>query len=95
MNGFIVTLPSSAGVPCFFVTPELVGQKYHPHYPWGRATFMATVFPTAADAQSALDRMVGIHRYIAPELSGGLGGRLTLAQIVPAASEPGLKLAQL
>ncbi len=95
MNGFIVTLPSSTGIPCFFVAPEKIGQSYHPHYPWGRATFMATVFPTAADAQAALDRMVGIHRYIAPELSGGLGGRLYQAQVVSASSEPGLKLEQL
>lgn len=86
---------SSAGVPCFFVTPELVGQKYHPHYPWGRATFMATVFPTQTEAEEALKRMRDIHNFIAPELNGGLTKRLWRGQVVPAASEPGLKLAQL
>ena len=80
MNGFIVTLPSSTGTPCFLVTPGRVGQPVTGHYPWARATFVATVFATQDDAQAALDRMKGIHHYIAPEVNGGLTMRLGLAR---------------
>lgn len=92
MNGFIVTLPSSVGIPCFFVTPERIGQRYHHHYPWGRATFVATVFPTREDAQAALDRMTGIHRYIAPELNGGLTRRLYEARVIGVDQVAGIEL---
>lgn len=70
-NGFIVTLPSSLGTPCFLVTPERVGQRADRRYPWSRATFVATVFATQAEAQAALDGLILIHTYIAPEVNGG------------------------
>ena len=91
MNGFIVTLPSSAGVPCFLVTPGRVGQPVTGHYPWARATFVATVFATQDDAQAALDRMKGIHHYIAPEVNGGLTKRLDKAGVVPASQVTGIE----
>jgi small subunit ribosomal protein S14 len=75
MNGFVVTFPSSLGDPCFLVTPGRVGHVTSAHYPWSRATFVATVFPTQDGAQAALDRMKGIHHYIAPEVNGGLSRR--------------------
>ena len=90
-NGFLVTFPSSTGEPCFLVTPGRVGQSSHYHYPWARATFVGTLFSTQAEAQSALDRMKGIHHYIAPECNGGLSKRLALAQVVPASQVVGIE----
>jgi len=92
MNGFIITLPSSTGVPCFLVTPARVGQPVTGHYPWARATFVATVFTTQDEAQAALDRMKAIHHYIAPEVNGGLTKRLGLAQVVRADQVTGIEL---
>ena len=91
MNGFVVALPSSAGIPCFLVTPGRVGQPVHTWYPWARATFVAAVFPTQHEAQAALDRMLQIHHYIAPELNGGLTKRLVQAQVVPVAEVAGIE----
>jgi len=91
MSGFIVTFPSSLGDPCFLVAPERVGHTTSAHYPWSRATFVATVFPTQPAAQAALDRMKGIHHYIAPEVNGGLSRRLALAQVLPAGQVTGIE----
>jgi hypothetical protein len=91
MNGFVVTFPSSLGDPCFLVTPGRVGHVTSAHYPWSRATFVATVFPTQDGAQAALDRMKGIHHYIAPEVNGGLSRRLALAQVLPAGQVTGIE----
>jgi hypothetical protein len=91
MNGFVVTLPSSAGTPCFLVTPGRVGQPVHTWYPWARATFVAAVFPTQHEAQAALKWMKEIHSYIAPELNGGLTARLWQAQVVPVAEVAGIE----
>lgn len=91
-NGFLVTFPSSRGEPCFLVTPARVGQRDHTWYPWARATGVATVFATQAEAQAALDRMKGIHNYIAPELNGGLTRRLYQAEVIPADGVAGLEL---
>lgn len=90
-NGFLVTFPSSTGEPAFLVTPARVGQSSHPHYPWSRATFVGTVFATQDAAQAALDRMKGIHHYIAPEVNGGLTKRLFQAQVVPASQVTGIE----
>jgi hypothetical protein len=92
MNGFVVTFPSSLGDPCFLVTPGRVGHVTSAHYPWSRATFVATVFPTQDGAQAALDRMKSIHYYIAPEVNGGLTKRLGQAQVVPAGQVTGIEL---
>jgi hypothetical protein len=92
MNGFIVTFPSSRGEPAFLVTPARVNQPVTSHYPWARATFVATVFATQDVAQAALDEMKGIHHYIAPEINGALSKRLDLAQIVPAEQVTGIEL---
>lgn len=92
MNGFIVTLPSSAGIPCFLVTPARVNQVVTGQYPWARATFVATVFPTQEVAQAALDKMKGIHHYIAPEVNGGLSKRLDKAQVIGANQVTGIEL---
>jgi hypothetical protein len=91
MSGFIVTFPSSLGDPCFLVAPERVGHTTSAQYPWSRATFVATVFPTQPAAQAALDRMKGIHHYIAPEVNGGLSRRLALAQVLPAGQVTGIE----
>ena len=91
-NGFLVTFPSSTGTPCFLVTPGRVGQPSHPHYPWARATFVGTLFATQDEAQAALDRMKGIHHYIAPEVNGGLAKRLGQAQVVPSGQVTGIEL---
>lgn len=90
-NGFLVTFPSSSGTPCFLVTPARVGQSVTAHYPWARATFVGTLFATQDEAQSALDRMKGIHHYIAPEVNGGLTKRLHQAQVVPASQVTGIE----
>jgi hypothetical protein len=92
MNGFVVTFPSSRGEPAFLVTPGRVEQPVTDHYPWARATFVATVFATQDVARAALDQMKGIHHYIAPECNGGLAKRLALAQIVPAEQVTGIEL---
>jgi hypothetical protein len=92
MNGFVVTFPSSLGDPCFLVTPGRVNQPVTGHYPWARATFVATVYATQDVARAALDQMKGIHHYIAPECNGGLAKRLALAQIVPAEQVTGIEL---
>ncbi len=91
MNGFIVTFPSSRGEPCFLVTPGRVNQPVTGHYPWARATFVATVFTTQDEAQAALDRMKGIHHYIAPEVNGGLTKRLHQARVIPASEATGIE----
>ena len=91
MNGFVVTFPSSRGEPAFLVTPGRVDQPVTRHYPWARATFVATVFVTQDVAQAALDQMKGIHHYIAPEINGGLAKRLALAQIVPSVGVVGIE----
>ena len=90
-NGFLVTFPSSRGEPCFLVTPGRVGQPVTSHYPWARATFVGTLFATQDEAQSALDRMLRIHHYIAPELNGGLTKRLVEAKIVEAGQVTGIE----
>ena len=90
-NGFLVTFPSSAGTPCFLVTPGRVGQPAHHWYPWARATWVGTAFATQAEAESALKRMKDIHGYIAPELNGGLFKRLALAQVVPSVGVVGIE----
>ena len=90
-NGFLVTFPSSTGEPCFLVSPRRVGQPVTSHYPWARATFVGTLFATQDEAQSALDRMKGIHHYIAPECNGGLSKRLALAQVVEAGQVTGIE----
>jgi hypothetical protein len=90
-NGFLVTFPSSRGEPCFLVTPGRVGQPVHTWYPWARATFVATLFATQEDAQAALDRMLQIHHYIAPELNGGLTKRLLKAEVVGADQVTGIE----
>jgi hypothetical protein len=90
-NGFLVTLPSSAGTPCFLVTPARVGQPRHVHYPWARATFVGTLFPTREAAQAVLEEMKGIHYYIAPEVNGGLTKRLDKAQVVSADQVTGIE----
>lgn len=90
-NGFLVTFPSSAGTPCFLVTPGRVGQPAHPHYPWARATFVGTLFATQDEAQVALDRMKAIHAYMAPEVNGGLTKRLHRAGVVPASQVTGIE----
>ena len=92
MNGFVVTLPSSHGVPCFLVTPSRVGQLEHHWYPWARATFVARVFETEAQAQAAIKLMKGIHSYIAPEINGGLYNRILEAQVVPVSALDGIEL---
>jgi hypothetical protein len=92
MNGFIITLPSSRGEACFFVTPERVGQSSSPQYPWSRATYVATVFGTRSAAQEALDLMRRIHAYMAPELNGGLTKRLHQAQVLPVEGANGIEL---
>ena len=92
MNGFIITLPSSRGEPCFFVHPSRFGDPVTRHYPWGRSTFVATVFPTQEVAQAALDEMKGIHQFIAPEVNGGLSKRLDKAQVVGANQVTGIEL---
>jgi len=92
MNGFVVTLPSSAGFPIFLVTPARVGHPVTTHYPWARADFVATVFATREAAQAALDRMKSIHQWIAPEVNGGLTKRLDQAQVVPADEVGGIAL---
>jgi hypothetical protein len=84
MNGFIVTLPSSRGDSIYLVAPARVGHPVTTHYPWARTDFVATVFATREAAQAALDKMKGIHHYIAPEVNGGLSKRLDQAQVVPA-----------
>jgi hypothetical protein len=91
MSGFVVTFPSSRGEPAFLVTPGRVDQPVTGHYPWARATFVATVFATQDVAQAALDEMKGIHYYIAPECNGGLAKRLALAQIVPSDQVTGIE----
>jgi hypothetical protein len=68
-----------------------VGHVTSAHYPWSRATFVATVFTTQDGAQAALDRMKGIHHYIAPEVNGGLSRRLALAQVLPAGQVTGIE----
>jgi hypothetical protein len=92
MVGFIVTFPSSLGDPCFLVHPGRIGQPVTSRYPWGRATFVATVFATQEAAQAALDEMVRIHSYIAPELNGGLTKRLHQARVIPAGQVTGIEL---
>jgi hypothetical protein len=52
---------------------------------------VATVFLTQDAAQAALDRMKGIHHYIAPEVNGGLSRRLALAQVLPAGQVTGIE----
>lgn len=88
MNGFIVTLPSSAGLPIYLVTPARVGHPVTTQYPWARADFVATVWPTQAEAQAVLDQMISIHSFIAPEVNGGLEARLRKGRVV-ATSEAG------
>jgi hypothetical protein len=90
-NGFLVTFPSSSGTPCFLVTPGRVGQSVHSWYPWARATFVGTLFATQEAGQAALDRMLQIHHYIAPELNGGLTKRLLKAQVVPSSQVTGIE----
>ena len=90
-NGFLVTFPSSRGVPCFLVTPGRVGQPVHHWYPWARADFVGTLFTTREAAQAALDRMLQIHHYIAPELNGGLTKRLLKAEVVGADQVTGIE----
>jgi len=92
MVGFIVTFPSSLGDPCFLVHPGRIGQPVTSRYPWGRATFVATVFATQEGAQAALDEMVRIHSYIAPELNGGLTKRLHQGRVIPAGQVTGIEL---
>ena len=90
-SGFLVTFPSSRGVPCFLVTPSRVGQPEHHWYPWARADFVGTLFATREAAQAALDRMLQIHHYIAPELNGGLTKRLLKAEVVGADQVTGIE----
>ena len=92
MNGFIVTLPSSRGDSIYLVAPARVGHPVTTHYPWARADFVATVFPTQEAAQAALDKMKGIHHYIAPEVNGGLSKRLDQARVVSTAQVRGVML---
>lgn len=92
MNGFIVTLPSSRGDSIYLVAPARVGHPVTTHYPWARADFVATVFPTQEAAQTALDKMKYIHQFIAPEVNGGLTKRLDLAQVVPTSGVSGVIL---
>ena len=90
-NGFLVTFPSSRGEPCFLVTPERVGQVADRRWPWSRATFIATVWATQTAAQGALDEMMWIHAYTAPEVNGGLTKRLGQAKVVPTAGVTGVE----
>jgi hypothetical protein len=90
-NGFLVTFPSSRGEPCFLVTPERVGQVTDPRWPWSRATFIATVWATQEAAQGALNEMMRIHAYTAPEVNGGLTKRLHQAKVVPTAGVTGVE----
>jgi hypothetical protein len=92
MNGFIVTLPSSRGDSIYLVAPARVGHPVTTHYPWARADFVATVFPTQETAQAALDRMKSIHHYLAPEVNGGLTKRLDQARVVSTSQVRGVLL---
>jgi len=92
MNGFIVTLPSSRGDSIYLVTPARVGHAVTAHYPWARTDFVATCWPTQAEAQAVLNQMIGIHSYIAPEVNGGLTKRLDQGRVVAASSVVGVLL---
>ena len=82
MNGFIVTLPSSAGLPIYLVAPARVCHPVTAQYPWARTDFVATVWATQAEAQAVLDQMIYIHSFIAPEVNGGLEARLRMGRVV-------------
>lgn len=90
--GFVVSFPSSQGDPCYLVTPSRVGQGWDSRYPWSRATFVGTAFPTREAAQAALDEMRKIHAYIAPEINGGLFRRLIDAKIIPSTQVSGIEI---
>ena len=90
MNGFIVTLPSSAGLPIYLVTPARVCHPSTAQYPWARTDFVATVWATRAEAQAVLDQMIGIHAFIAPEVNGGLEARLRKGRVVSTSEVEGV-----
>ena len=90
--GFIVRCPSSQGDACYLVTPSRVSQRWDAKYPWARATWVATAFPTPEAAQAALDQMKKVHAYIAPEINGGLFRRLLDAKVIPSACVDGIEI---
>ena len=90
MNGFIVTLPSSTGLPIYLVTPARVCHPATAQYPWARTDFVATVWATQTEAQAVLDQMIYIHTFIAPEVNRGLETRLRMGRVVPTAEVEGV-----
>ena len=89
---FLVGFPSSRGDTCFLVTPSRVSQRWDAKYPWARATWVATAFPTREGAQAALDEMKRVHAYIAPEINGGLFKRLCEASLIARDEVEGIEI---
>lgn len=83
MAGFVVTFPSSYGVPAYLVHPARFGEEPSRSQPWMRATHVASVFSSPAAAQEAIKALLAANFFTAPEINGGLERRLGQAQIIP------------